>query len=170
MNNKIKYIIIGIVVVIVIVAGVSYYIAVAESHFGFPSKATMKSDTGNSYNMSKIIAGGPQTNITKAEKVYYNLSSSASIIMVQGDTNSSKIASGLYKLIIGEVDSSSGTYFKQNDSYNGFKYSIFNASFGKDAIGYKSNMIFMITFYGNYSNSTMAKVAESNMASMSSFF
>lgn len=168
MNNKIKYIIIGIVVVIVVVAGVSYYVAAGESHFGFPSKTVMKSDTGNSYNISTIITGGPQTNISKIETVYYNMSSAVSIQIVQGHANSSKIASDLYKSFI-SISTSSRIYFKQNATYNGFKYSIINDSTLKDAVGYKSNMIFIIEFEGNYSNSTMGKVAESNMASMSTF-
>ena len=176
MNSKIKYTIVVVVVIIIIAAGAYYYIASSESHFGFPSQSTVKGITGNSYNVSKVMSQGPAKNTTKTEIVYYNTtgsSPSTAFYVYEAQFNNTSLAKSGYKTALTELPAGI-KFIMKNQTYNGFEYSVINASNASYlhaylGFGYKKNMAFL--FLANISlANVLKKIAYSIIDSMTSVF
>ncbi|WMT50435.1 MAG: hypothetical protein RE471_05490 [Ferroplasma sp.] len=169
MERKFKYVIVVIVVVIVIAGGVSYYLIDSSPHFGFPSSSSIYTDMGNNskLNESKVIVGGPASNISKEETLYFNKTINGSpvpfVTIIEAHANSTNKAKALYKTIFISADTGIKNSNAVNISYLGFLYTVVN---NNTAFGYKGNMLFVVAWHGT-SVSVTEKLAKSAMASMS---
>ncbi len=159
------------IVVVVIIAGVSYVLITEESHFDFPTQNSINTITGKHLTASKLITKSAQKNTTKSETMYYNNTSANEVIVIEEvQFNSSKIASNNYTHIFTEISSGAKFVFR-NSTYDGFKYTGVNMTSNSESFtasfGIKGNMMFIV--YGpGMSNSTLQKAAKSIISSMTS--
>jgi hypothetical protein len=154
-----------IIAVVVIAGGIggTVYVIFSESHFGFPSAATMDSDIGGGVKLteSHIITIGPSKNVTKVEKVEYNESKNGTttpmVTIIEGQFNSTADANNAYKSIF------NGDPKLKNETSDGFTYVVTSLV----VYGHKGDMVFAFSVVGG-TPSMYKSVVKSLTASMSS--